>query len=396
MRQDAVLTVLLAPVVFAPATAPLGAQFGDLAHRPLDVWGVLLSAALWLPLVVRQRWPGMCLSLVAVAFAGYELIGYPQTCASFGLYIALYSVGAHGGRIGRIAGTRLVAAALSLLYVLFAVGLNDRGSPQEVSDYVLIYLVLVGCWAVGRAIRAWRDADAERRRLHVAAAIAEERAHIARELHDVVTHHVTAMVVQADAAGLLLADAPDRAATGLATISGSGRHALTDLHHLLGVLKAPADPSDTPTGGAARRLGEPNPAPHLDRLSDLVEQSRTAGQPVELTERGKRPRRLASAVKLTVYRVAQESLTNALKYAPGDRTLVHVHYRSDELDIEVTTEQAPGQPAAASTAPQGRGGGFGLVGLRERVNVSGGELSAGPRPAGGFSVRARIPYGEPV
>ncbi|MEU3247176.1 histidine kinase [Streptomyces sp. NPDC006875] len=423
VERDAVCTLLLAPVVFAPVTARIGAEFGDLPQRPYDLAGVLLALALWLPLVLRRRWPGICLGLVAGAFAVHELLGCPQTLASWGLYIALYSFGAHGTRAD---GARLgpVAAVATGLYVMFALGLYGRGSPQRTTDYVLIYLVLIGCWGTGRAVRARRAAETEQRRLGVEAAMVRERARIARELHDVVTHHVTAMVVQADAAQYLLADAPDRVAVGLEAISDSGRHALTDLQDLLGVLKAsggaPADGGATDGGatdggatdGGATDGGSANggaadggPAgrrtPALGRLGDLVEQTRAAGQPVRLTESGER-RPLATAVELAAYRVVQETLTNALKHAPGHRTDVQVRYGRAEIEVEVTTEGTPAAPAgpAASGSPRSgplvRGGGHGLLGLRERVGVFGGELLSGTRPDGGFRVHARIPSKEPV
>ncbi|MFG3583228.1 sensor histidine kinase [Streptomyces sp. NPDC047990] len=414
VERDAVCTLLLAPVVFAPVTARIGAEFGDLPQRPYDLAGVLLALALWLPLVLRRRWPGICLVLVAGAFAVHELLGCPQTLASWGLYIALYGFGAHGTRAD---GARLgtVAAVATGLYVMFALGLHGRGSPQRTTDYVLIYLVLVGCWGVGRAVRARRAAEAERRRLGAEAAMAMERARIARELHDVVTHHVTAMVVQADAARYLLADAPDRVAVGLGAISDSGRHALTDLQDLLGVLKAsggaPANggaaDGGSVNGGAADGGSAERRAPDLGRLGDLVERTRAAGQPVRLTESGER-RPLATAVELAAYRVVQETLTNALKHAPGHRTDVQVRYGRAEIEVEVTTEGTPAAPAgSAQTAgsvasgsprsgPLVRGGGHGLLGLRERVGVFGGELLSGTRADGGFRVHARIPSKEPV
>ncbi|MFJ9421460.1 sensor histidine kinase [Streptomyces sp. NPDC101249] len=425
--RDGVLAALLAPVVFAPVMAPVGAEFGDLPTRPYDLPGVLLTAALWLPLAVRRRWPGLCLAVVATAFALHELAGYPQTFASVGLYIALYGVGAHGpgGRSprgttekpgpGPLAGTgtttgtrtgtrmgagaegdvaarphgdgvRLAvgAAVATALYVLFAIGLHRRGTPQDFSDFVLIYLVQVACWGVGRAVRSWRIAEEERRKAAAEAAMARERARIAAELHDVVTHHVTAMVVQADAAQFVLADAPDRVATGLEAISDSGRRALTDLKHLLGVLNA---------SGAGADGDDRAPAPAHGTLGDLVEHTRAAGQPVRLTEHGER-RAMASAVELAAYRVVQESLTNALKHAPGHPTHVRVRYGDEEIEVEVTTEPAPAEGAVP--VPRGtfvRGGGHGIAGLRERVGVVGGELRTGAAPDGGFAVLARIPAG---
>ncbi|MFJ5173953.1 sensor histidine kinase [Streptomyces griseoviridis] len=425
--RDGVLAVLLAPVVFAPLTAPVGAEFGDLPTRPYDLPGLLLTAALWLSLTVRRRWPGACLAVIATAFAIRELAGYPATFASVGLYVALYGVGAHGAWRAREAGTAgahgdgdhgdgdhgtgvrggdvrgedvrgegargqgappvvgvgVGVGVASVLYVLFAIGLHGRGSPQGISDFVLIYAVLACCWAGGRAVRSWRAAEEGRRRAGVEAAMARERARIARELHDVVTHHVTAMVVQADAAQFVLADAPDRVATGLEAISDSGRRALTDLQHLLGVLNA----------SGAGREGDRAPAPSPGTLGELVAHTRAAGQPVRLTEHGER-RPMPSAVELAAYRVVQEALTNALKHAPGHPTHVQVRYGHEEIEVEVTTEPAPARGAvpAPRRAPV-RGGGHGLVGLRERVGVFGGELRAGAAADGGFAVLARIPAG---
>ncbi|MEU4652873.1 histidine kinase [Streptomyces sp. NPDC023723] len=380
LTRDALVTVLLAPVVFAPVTASIGAQFGDLPPRPYDLPGVLLSALLWLPLAVRRRWPGGCLVVVALAFGARELVAYPPVFASVGLYAALYGVGAHGGRTA----DRVLPLAGSALYLAFALGLHARGAPHDPAAYVLIYLVLAAFWGAGRTVRARRAAEADRRRLVAEAAVARERAGIARELHDVVTHHVTAMVVQADAAQYLLADAPDQVATGLGAIGDAGRHALTDLQYLLGVLKA-ADGADPGTAVAGP-----------GSVADLVARTRAAGQPVELTERGER-RPVASAVELAAYRVVQEALTNALKHAPGRPTRVRVEYGARLLEVEVITGAAPAAgPVTAGPGPRplGRGGGLGLLGLRERVSVCGGELLAGTRPDGGFGVRARIPLTE--
>ncbi|WP_247706447.1 sensor histidine kinase [Streptomyces liliiviolaceus] len=389
VSRDAVFTVLLAPLVFAPVTAPIGAQFGDLPERPPGLPGVLVTAVLWLPLVLRRRWPVVCLALIAGAFAVHEVVGYPQTCASLGLYMALYSLGAHGNRARGVRRALAVAVAITA-FTLFVLGLHHRGSPLHVPDFVLMFLILVACWAIGRTVRARQDGEAERRRLSVEAAMARERARIARELHDVVTHHVTAMVVQADAAQFLLADAPERVETGLEAISDSGRRALRDLQHLLGVLKASGDPAADGLPSAMSAPSAPDRGPEPGGLSELVEQTRTAGQPVELAERGER-QELATAVELAAYRVVQEALTNALKHAPGHRTLVQVHYGREDVEVEVTTEGAPATTTAQRRRPLGRGGGHGLIGLRERVSVFGGELSAGDRPDGGFSVHARIP-----
>ena len=186
-------------------------------------------------------------------------------------------------------------------------------------------------------MRRLREQEAERRRLAAEAATTAERARIARELHDVVTHHVTAMVVQADAAQYLLVSDPPRAAAGLTSVSGTGRRALTELRYLLGVLEATGDKATADL---------PPAAPALGAIADLVEQAKAAGQPVELSEAGERRPRPA-AVELAAYRVVQEALTNAMKHAPGARTHVLVNQHARHIEVEVTTEESAEEGLAA-------------------------------------------------
>jgi signal transduction histidine kinase len=242
-------------------------------------------------------------------------------------------------------------------------------SPEHFSDYVTFYLALASIWAAGALIRARQLGEAQRRRLGAAQAVAAERARIARELHDVVTHHVTAMVVRADAAQFLPAGERGQVAGEFDEIGATGRRALTELRHLLDLLDS-ARPDEQPAFAAGP-------------LRDLVDQTRQAGQPTELVEVGAEVP-LTDAANLSAYRVVQESLTNALKHAPGRRTVVRVSYDAEGVDIDVTTD---GPVIAAGAFAPGRG----LTGLRERVGLCGGELEAGGIPGGGFRVRARVP-----
>jgi signal transduction histidine kinase len=218
-------------------------------------------------------------------------------------------------------------------------------------------------WVIGATLRRGRLAELDHRRHLEEATRAAERTRIARELHDVVTHHVTAMVVQAEAARYLTG-APERLDEALAAISDTGRQAITDLRHVLDLL---------------------NPG-HGGELRALVERTRQAGQPVELIEQGSLPDTSGGAAA-TVYRVAQEALTNALKYDHGARTSVTVHYRAAEIDMRISTDGS-----GTGTGSAG-GSGRGLTGLRERVGTLGGDFRAGPRAEGGFLVTARIPTG---
>ncbi len=289
--------------------------------------------------------------------------------------MALYSAGAHQVRFRR--GLAVLATAG---YAVLAVVLDRLGSPQSLPDYLAFGLVLAAVRQVGSTVRTRRAEEAERRRLTAEAATAAERARIARELHDVVTHHVTAMVVQSDAAQFLLTSAPDRAADSLTAVSDTGRRALTELRHLLGVLEA--------TGEAASAdLERADRAPARGRLEDLVEQARRSGQPVEFDETGER-RPGGVDVELAAYRVVQEALTNAMKYAAGQATRVSLRHGDEHLGIEVTTDGPVSAPVQREPGPAG---GRGLAGLRARVRMLGGELNAGPRPEGGFEVRATIP-----
>ncbi|WP_405108718.1 histidine kinase [Micromonospora sp. NBC_01405] len=364
--RDLPLALLLALASGVPALHNHGTQLGDLPGRPFDALTVGVVALECLPLAVRRRWPALCLALVSVGFAIDQLRGY-HTVAGAALAIALVSAGAHLER-----RRRTTVALASAGYVVLAVALDRLGSTEGVTGFATFYLLLALAWGIGAWLRQSRAAEAERRRQVAVTASAAERTRIARELHDVVTHHVTAMVVQAEAARYLTA-APERLDTALSAITSTGRRAVTDLRHLLDLLN--------PDHSAEPRT------PSVGELRALVEQTRQAGQPVEFTEEGT-PAETTGGAELAAYRVVQEALTNALKHAHGSRTTVHVQHGGREITVEVSTD-GPGSYAAAPG-----GSGRGLAGLRERVGVLGGEFSAGRR-SGSFVVRARIPTGSP-
>ncbi|BCY11441.1 sensor histidine kinase [Actinoplanes sp. L3-i22] len=345
--QDLPLALLLTALALVPDWHRHGTRLAELVPvRPFGGWGVLAIAVECLPLAIRRRWPVAALVLVFAGFAADQLCGW-NTLGGTALPIALVSAGAH---VTRRRPALAVVASAGFLGLAAALA---RAGQLGFDVIVLFYLVLGSMWVVGAGLR--------RNRWHVAeAARAGERTRIARELHDVVTHHVTAMVVQAEAARYLTA-APERLDGALTAVSGAGRQAITDLRHLLDLL----DPG------------------HGGELRALVEQTRRAGQPVDLVERGGPP----GGADVTVYRVAREGLTNALKYDHGARTSVIVHYRAEEIDVRISTDGT-----GSSSASPG-GGGRGLTGLRERVGTLGGDFSAGPAAGGGFLVTARIPVG---
>ncbi len=364
--RDLPLAVAVAVAPLVPSLRNQGTELGDLADRPHDVLTVVAVLLQALPLAVRRRWPAGCLALVSLGFAVDQLGGY-HSAAGIALPVALFSAGAHLSR-----RRAAVVIAASVAYVALAAALARLGSREGLSEYVTFYLVMGVAWGVGAWLRQTRAAEAEHRRHVEEAARTTERARIARELHDVVTHHVTAMVVQAEAARYVTAD-PGRVAASLTAVTSTGRRAIDDLRNLLDVL----DPGHGP-GPRVPAVGD---------LEALVAHTRLGGQPVEYLEEGTAATPPGSA-EVTAYRVVQEALTNALKHARGRRTVVRVRHEEGAIDVEVATD------GGGRTAGPGEGGGRGLAGLRDRVALLGGDVSAGREAGGIFVVRARIPTGR--
>jgi signal transduction histidine kinase len=342
-----------------------------------SVLDAVVGAAVALPLLARRRAP--LLVLVAVIALGYA--GYARGASVGGslqawivLNVALYSVAAHCERKRAIAGAVIVAAFV----LLFEIPALVEGG--RVDDLAGEWLFLGGVWLLGRWVRQRRQrtADLERQAADLEAdrsalareAVADERARIAREMHDAVAHSVSVMVLQAGAAEQVLASSPERARESLVTIQDTGREAIVELRRMLGLLRDPV---------ADAALA---PQPSVDRLDALLEQVRAAGLPVELTVEGK-PRRLPPGIDRSAYRIVQEGLTNALKHAGPAHASVRLRYGERALELEVLDDGRG--PAGAS------GGGFGLLGMRERAALYGGVLAAQERPGGGYALSARLP-----
>ena len=365
--RDLPLALVLMGASLMPSQQGYGTELGGVANRPFDELGLVAAALQCLPLAGRRRWPALSLALVVCGFAFDQLSGY-HLIAGTALPIALLSAGAHLHRYRRTTVLAGTAAFVALSVVLARIG-----TGESLTGYLVFYSALAFAWGIGAWLRSTRATEAERRRLVAEATRTAERTRIARELHDVVTHHVTAMVVQSEAARYLTADQQRLDAT-LAAVTDTGRRAITDMRHLLDVL----NPDHT----------TPAPAPD-EALLSVVEQTRRAGQPVEFAEEGT-PAASRGSADLVAHRVVQEALTNALKYAHGSPTTVRVRHRPEEITVSVTTDHAG--PSGVSPG----GGGRGLVGLRERVEVLGGDFAAGPHEDGGFTVHARIPARAPV
>ncbi|TVT34681.1 two-component sensor histidine kinase, partial [Amycolatopsis rhizosphaerae] len=309
--RDAPLALVLALASVVPTLDNHGTQLGDVPARPMDALSIVVVALECLPLIIRRRWPAVCLVLVSIGFALDQLRGY-HTVAGTALPLALVSTAAH---LDRFRWTTVALA--SAAYIPLAIALARNETTEGVTGFVTFYLALALAWGIGSWLRQSRAAEEERRR-HVAETTrTAERTRIARELHDVVTHHVTAMVVQTEAARYLTGS-PERLDQALTAITDSGRRAITDLRHLLDLLN--------PDHDAEGRSPSPGD------LRTLVEQTRQAGQPVEFAEEGSRSEATGSA-EATAYRVVQEALTNALKYAHGSRTTVQVRYGNREIMV---------------------------------------------------------------
>ncbi len=365
------------------------ASLAVLAFTPCDCtgWGprplgVALVLAETLPLAVRRRRPVIVWSVCGIAATVYGVLPYPDPPVSFGAVVAVYSVAAYTRR-----RTAVVAAGVTALVVL--VGVLIPAADAHPLNTALIYLGLASAWVLGDSARVRREhaagledraARLEREREQEALrAVAQERARIARELHDVVAHHVSMMVVQAEAGPVVARRDPDRAVAAFESIGATGRQALAEMRRLLGVLRQ----ADTAIPSLA-------PQPGLDEVAELVEQVREAGLPVELVVQGE-PRPLPAGVDLSAYRIVQEALTNTVKHAGPTHARVLVRYGEHDLTLEVVDDGR----AAAAPAGDGQAGGHGLVGMRERVGMLGGQLRVGPRPEGGFAVTVRLPV-EPA
>ncbi|MEU4123536.1 sensor histidine kinase [Streptomyces virginiae] len=270
------------------------------------------------------------------------------------------------------------------------------------------------CGALGvallRARRGHRAALEERgwllereRESAARSAVDAERARIAAELHDIVSHNVSLMVVQAGAAREVLATLPEEAAAAMGAVEQAGRTTMTELRHLLGLLAPAQDGADATYEAQVAAATRLSPQPSLTRLSALVDRFAFAGLPVEVRMSGD-PRPLPAGIDVTAYRIIQEALTNALKHGEGGRTQVAVRYAEHALRVEVLSggsgglaggAAGPRPDAAGRTAPKAEGTGRGLIGLRERVAVYGGDLDARRRLGGGYRVRARLPLDRP-
>jgi signal transduction histidine kinase len=362
--------------------------------RTLAILPFILGMAV--PVVFRRAYPVEAFAVVIAVGALQVLLLRRPAGADLAVLVVLYTLAASRPRRVSLRGLAVCLAGAAAAIVRWHPARGGLDVYTIGTEAALFGAPVLLAWLLGdsarwrrgyyqaleeRAARLERERDAQAQ-----VAAAAERARIAREIHDVVAHNVSVMVVQADGAAFALDGSPQRAREALAAISATGRRALAEMRSLLGVLREPADDDRVP-GGADPALA---PQPGVEDLADLLGQARAAGLPVSLRVSGD-PRPVPAGEALAVYRVVQESLTNVRKHAgPGATAVVSLDYGEDGLLIRVTDDGA-GASAVPGLGHPAAGSGHGLAGMRERVELYGGTTRSGPRPGGGYEVVARLP-----
>ncbi|MCX4626135.1 sensor histidine kinase [Streptomyces sp. NBC_01443] len=348
--------------------------------RDTDALAYALLAAVYLPLVLRRRFPVAVLISTALCTGCYFTLGYYHAVAVCGLALALYTVASLRER--RVSARCAVGA---LLVLLWGTRLAEPGIGPLSVGFVTVTTIV--CWVTGDGARRLRELTRQLRREQeekARRAVMEERIQIARELHDVIAHHVSVISVQSGLAGYVFASDPPTARRALDTIGDSAHEALAEMRRMLLVLRE---------DGRAPAEQDPPRVSGLGRLDELVKRVAEAGVPVDVRITGT-AYALPPGIDLCAYRVVQEALTNVIKHAPAAHTTVHVHYAHDEVSVRVKddgsgrTEARTGVHVSAA-APGSAG--QGLIGMRERATIYHGTVTAEPAPEGGFEVRLRVP-----
>jgi signal transduction histidine kinase len=360
--------------------------YGTWARQPALI---LVIVALAVPIVFRRQYPAAAFAAAVTAGAVQVVAFRGPSTADVSVLILLYSLA--------VSRPRRASAPGLAICVLGAAVSGDVTAWQVLLVTGLVSTPALLTWLAADSVR-WRRGyyaaleekahrlERERDALSQVAAAAE-RARIARELHDIVAHHVSVMVVQADGAAFALENSPDKTREALGAISGTGRQALAEMRRLLGMLRSPsAGPLEAPEPELA-------PVPGTSQLGALLEQTRAAGVPVTFRQEGTPAAGPADGADLAVYRVVQESLTNVRRHGgPGVSAAVTIRYTVDGVTVSVTDD---GRGAAARPAPANSTAadstGHGLSGMRERVELYGGTVTAGPRSGGGYQVTATLP-----
>jgi signal transduction histidine kinase len=369
-----------ADVVLALILTGVAAYTAVQEHYRLDAVGVALLILQVLPIALRRRNPIGVLCITGFAITLYSVLGYTESDGFLGVFVAFYTVAAHEPRRRATIAAAITAAGIFVSFAAYAVFDSITGWTAGLTA---TYLSFGLAWLIGDNLRVRqaytkqledRAMELEREKEEKAAlAVSEERAHIARELHDVVAHYVSVMVVQAGGARRVVDKDPVAAKGALEAVEAAGRTALAEMRRMLEVLRS----DDSGMG----------PQPGLGEIERLIEQVRGVGLPVEFSIEGSACC-LPAGMDLAAYRIVQEALTNTVKHGGKATAHVTVTYTAETLEIEVVDD---GRGAAASLLSAPDGGGHGLIGMKERVSLFGGVLEAGPILTGGYRVLARMP-----
>jgi len=370
---------LLALAFTAGALATVAARVGDSdeTYRDDDFLGIALLLLQTLPIAARSVAPLAALSVSVAAISLHIGIGYQGVPAgTFAALVILYSAASLTDFRRGILAALIAGAGITVYFA------SDRGDPGLAAAVTTAATYAAG-WGLGiyaRSRREYTNVVEERaallereREVRAREAVADERARIARELHDMVGHALNLIVIQSGGARRVFESKPELAREALASIESTGREALTDMERMLGILRA--------TEAAGDSL---SPQPNLSHVDTLAARVSEAGLPVRVTVEGT-PVTLPASVDLSAYRIIQEALTNALKHAGPAHAGVSIRYAPDSLELEIV-DDGEGAPGGSN-----HGGGRGLIGMKERVGLFGGELDAGPLPEGGFRVHVRLP-----
>ncbi|MGY1915185.1 sensor histidine kinase [Blastococcus sp. SYSU DS0973] len=374
-RLDAALGVLVAVLgVLSLWLTPDTVAFD---YRDLDALGAGLTALAGAAVAVRGRWPIPAVVLASAAALAPLHLGYPQSVATYAPLLVLYTVAAR--RPVSVSAPAAVCVYLLVGWLLVA-------GPVEptVTDWVNNTFMIIAVWAVGWSVRSRRAENAGReernralfqaREARARAVEVDERATIAREMHDLVTHGITALTVQTTAARRLLRGDPDTADQLLAEAERAGHEAVAEMRRILAVLRPADDVADL------------RPQPGLGDLDALVDEARAEGVDVELVHHGT-PVQVDPGVALTAYRVVQEALRNIRRHAGRAAARITLDWSDGSVSLRVTDDGRGALTRLADSPPDGHG----LASLRERVHAYGGALAAGPVPGGGFTVTASLP-----
>jgi signal transduction histidine kinase len=377
-RQRApVADALLAAGVTAMVLVDLSWPSDAVGVRRTDALAVVLSLLQTVPLAFRRRAPLATFVLILLGVCIYYPLGYEVTDGTLATFVGVYTVAAYEDRLRSLVGLGLLAFGMTWYWTF-------RAEPFDPTTPVWIGILGLLSWGLGEYVKTRRAYTAEvealaqrldrARTLEARQAAWQERARLARELHDVIGHTVNVMVIQAGAGRRTLASDRGLAERAFQTIESTGRDALEELDRLLGILRTEED--DEP---------ELPPQPGLEQLRTLAGRFEDAGLPVEIAIEGDEVS-LPRSLDQSAYRIIQEALTNALRHAGGTIAHVAVRYRTDRLELEVANDGHGNR-----RPPDRTGGGRGLIGIQERVALFGGDLEAGPSAGGGFVVRCEFP-----